>query len=88
MKAFYCRFVKTESGARSLGKRNYAFFELYRPVEQSRIPGAYVRAKYGERRANFSESIGSSIGNANNGVGQLSAGYLYFHLIPEFTFQQ
>ena len=39
MKAFYCRFVKTETGTRSFGKQNYAFFELYRFVEQGRIPG-------------------------------------------------
>jgi hypothetical protein len=80
MKAFYCRFVKTESGARSPGKRNHALFELYRLVEQSHISGEYVRSKYAELRVNFSESIGSqpayctSIPDADAGQMRLNAG--------------
>jgi hypothetical protein len=60
MKAFYCRFVKTESGARSLGKRNYAFFELYRPVEQSPFQGhMFVRNTVSCGRISANQSVPS-----------------------------
>jgi hypothetical protein len=56
-------------------------------VAQGHIPGhVFDRNTVSCKR--FSVHQCGLVGNADYGVNQSSAGYLYFYLLPEFAFQQ